>query len=323
MKKLLSVAVLPAIVLACGGSSNEASSANDIKSMPAYPDKKETPADSNKASATSDKPTDPKTICAEAKPVDGSGKKALFLYEKEPSFGADLSAFSSEKAKDNPYKMADLEALDKKSQYEELLGHAEDITPSQRTPAWEKLVTKAAAGYMQSLTAPTSANEGVWTSTALIKRYPFLTKDADFMNKRTEAAKVASDKCLKDSYRGARCIEQMKDFLQTTGTAADVGFQFGKITRHNMNHYVAVPFFKWSFDQKKDAAWCSDEDLHLAIVAGLGLPPEEKSAADARAIASDPCFDALKADMTKALVESPTGYVRDNTCAVLKAKGAL
>ena len=221
--------------------------------------------------------------------------------------------------------MADLNALDKSQSYEELLGHAEDVPPAQRSDAWQKLVTKAAVGYMTGLTTGSDAAEGVWTSQALVTRYPFLSKSTDFMAKRNDAAKVASDRCLKDSYRGQHCIDQMKEFLKVPGTSNEMGFQFGKIVRLHMNHYVAVPFFKWSFDQTKesDAKWCGDEDLRLAIVAGLGLPTDYDDAATSRAIARDRCWAQIKPDATKALLDSPTGYVRDNTCDVMKAKGEL
>jgi hypothetical protein len=115
----------------------------------------------------------------------------------------------------------------------------------------------------------------------------------------------------------------MTDFLKTSNTGADVGLAFGKITRKNQNHYVAVPFFKWALEQKKDASFCGDEDLKLAVVAGLGLPPDYENAAGARQIAANACWDALKADIKKELVESAGGYYRDNACAVLKAKGDL
>ena len=219
--------------------------------------------------------------------------------------------------------MTDLDALEKKGAHEELLEHAEDVPPAQRGAAWEKIVEKAASGYMASLTSGSSSYEGFWTSQSLVKRYPFLAKSADFMKKRGEAAEAASDRCLHDSYRGQHCIEMMTKFLQTAGTSPEIGLAFGKVTRKNQNHYVAVPFFKWALDAKKDASFCKDEDLKMAVIAGMGLPPEYDNAIDSRAITSGACWDSLKSELTTELIKNSTGYYRDNTCAVLKAKGEL
>jgi hypothetical protein len=239
-----------------------------------------------------------------------------------PSGKDDLySRFAAVKGKD--FSIADLQALERKGAWEELLQHAEDVPPAQRSAAWEGLVTKAAIGYIESLATKTAAYEGVFTSQALLKRYPHLLKSQEFMAKRGDAAKIAAEQCLSNAYRGQRCIDMMKDFLKTSNTGAEVGFEFGKITRRNQNHYVAVPFFKWALDQKKDKAWCGDEDLKLAVVAGLGLPPEYEEAAGARHIAATACWESLREGVRKQLEESPDGYYRDNACAVLRAKGDL
>lgn len=299
------------VAVACGGSDRPAATSSSNGDMP-------TPTSETRS-------RDPKVICKDAKPPQ---TKAAFFDDTHQKHGFFGELASSSKAKNEPYTMADLSALDKKGQNEELLDHAEDIPPAQRSDAWEKLVTNAAVGTMTGLTSGSGASEGVWASQGLVKRYPFLSKSPDFMSKRNDAAKVAADRCLKDAHRGRqgqRCIESMQEFLRVPGTSPDMGFQLGKVVRSNMNAYVAIPFFKWSFDQvkDKDATWCADEDLRLAIVGGLGLPTDYDDAATARSIAKDRCWTQLKPDATNALVESPTGYVRDNTCAVMKAKGEL
>ena len=312
-------------LVACGGGAGAGSGSvqsGSIPSMPAHPAATDAPKVDTTPPA---KAKEPKEICAGASDVkmsDNRGAPSLFGGDTgKVGFGS--AGLSSSAAKGKELSMADLQALEKKGAWEELLGHAEDIPPTQRGAAWEKLIERAAIGYMQSLTTNTAAYEGVFTAQAFIKRYPHLMKSTEFMAKRGEAAKVAAEQCLRDSYRGKHCIEMMTDFLKTSNTGADIGFAFGKITRRNQNHYVAVPFFKWALDQKKDAAWCGDEDLKMAVVAGLGLPPDYENASGARQIAANTCWDSLKADITKQLKESPEGYYRDNACAVLKAKGGL
>ena len=304
--------------VACGGP--EAKSA-EVRSMPAYPATNAKDKNVEAKAEEPSKPKDAKSICARAGDVKAASASRSFSLpdEKVAALGTSVG---SGKAKDSTYGMADLQALEKKGSWEELLQHAEDVAPSQRSAAWEKTVEKASIGYMDQLMTSTASFEGIFTSQSLLKRYPHLLKSESFMKKRGEAGKSASEICLRESYRGQHCIDMMKDFLKTWNTNADVGFAFGKITRKNQNHYVAVPFFKWALDQKKDATMCGDDDLKLAVVAGLGLPPDYENADGARKI-SDTCFDTLKPAIQKELIENASSYYRDNACAVLRAKGAL
>ena len=316
-------------MFACGGGGGGSGNGKSIPSLPAYPAANEAKAE---APAPAAKPKDPKEICAGAPAIALKAADGAFLpMALEGDDGEEKMGFASlsfvstfgVKAKEGTYSMADLQALEKKGSWEELLGHAEDVPPAQRGAPWDKLVERAASGQLQTLASNTASFEGVFTSQALLRRYPQLTKSPDFMTKRGEAGKTAAEVCLRESYRGQHCIDMMKDFLKTANTPVDVGFAFGKITRKNQNHYVAVPFFKWALDQKKEASWCGDEDLKLAVVAGLGLPTDYENAAGARHIATNACWDNLKADIRKELIENPTGYYRDNACAVMKAKGDL
>ena len=222
------------------------------------------------------------------------------------------------------YSMADLQALEKRSSWDEILDHAEDIAPAQRNAAWDKLVLDAATGYLASATTKSDSYEGIFASQSLVQRYPHLTASPTFMAKRADAGKMAAETCLENAYRGQHCIDMMKDFLKTTNTDASVGFAFGKIARKNQNAYVAVPFFDWALAKKAgDGTMCGDDDLQLATVAGLGLPTDDPNAAGARRIAEGACWSTMKDPVTKGFSDSSGSYYRDNACAVLKAKGAL
>jgi hypothetical protein len=322
-------------VAACGGSTAPGAPATtgapgatgaSIPSKAPYPAKA-----SAAAQPTAEAPAKPKTIkevCAAVKAdVKVSSSSSTPRVPGDlgtPDHREGASRGSGHANAKGKYGMADLDALATKGAWEELLEHAEDVAPTARNAAWEKTVERAAMGYMDQLTTKTGAYEGIWTSQQLLKRYPHLRSSKELTVKRAEAAKIASKECLSKSYGGDHCLDMMTDFLKTSGTSPDVGMAFGRIVRANQFHYVAVPYFKWSLDQPKaEAAWCDDEDLSLAVVAGLGLPPDAENAAGARHIAAGACFAKLKAKVERAAVEDESSYTRDNVCAVLRAKGAL
>jgi hypothetical protein len=68
---------------------------------------------------------------------------------------------------------------------------------------------------------------------------------------------------------------------------------------------------------------CKDEDLGLAIVAGLGLPPDEKNAKDSFDVASASCWAELKEPIVAALRKDASGYLLDNACRLLRSKGEV
>jgi hypothetical protein len=311
--------------IACGGAS--ASSVEPASANASASAKSGMAVDT--ASVTSGGLMDPKNICAKASPVgmstSGGGDPALDIPAKASALSAASGEARSElQAKDNPYTLADLQALASRSSWEELLGHAEDVPPAQRTAVWDNLVETAATGYVTNLGTQTDSYDAVFASQALLRRFPRLSSSTGFMTKRGEAGKAAAAVCLERASVGQHCIDGMKSFLEGANTGADVGFAFGKIARKNQNAYVAVPFFDWSLNKKTDAASCSDEDLQLAVIAGLGLPPDQTNASGARHIAVGGCWEKLHPAISQGLQDSSaTSYYRDNACAVLKQKGAL
>ncbi len=217
------------------------------------------------------------------------------------------------------------------------LAHVEDVPPAKHGAPWDKTLEKEAIGYATALTADKGSGKparlaptptlgasfsGIFGDGALVRRFPQLAQSKEFMAKRDDAGKLAAELCLNDAWQ-ADCLGMMRSFMKAPNTSPEVAFAFGKTVRRHQNHSIAVPFFESALRQKKDAAWCSDEDLTLAVVAGLGLPPDFEGAPGARYIAAAPCYDALRETVRTHLAENPTGYYRDNACAVLEATGDL
>src|SRR6185295_8269808 len=101
-------------------------------------------------------------------------------------------------------------------------------------------------------------------------------------------------------------------------------FSAGKLARLNLKHWAALPFFEIAlnngFDKKK---FCADDDVHLAAIAGLGLPPgsknEDRLIRIAQTISIETCWDSMKEAVNKE-ADGTTGYLHDNACTSLKKK---
>ncbi len=125
--------------------------------------------------------------------------------------------------------------------------------------------------------------------------------------------------CHVDFDRSGRfCQRALEDWLKKN--PGDM-FKAAKMTRLRMNHWVAVDLFYRAFEGKEPK--CDDEDLHLAVVSGLGQP---NSKGDNKVVKQslellDKCFDAMKAKVMKGA--TITGYRFKNSCKMLMAKGAL
>lgn len=311
------------LVTACGGSNtSEARNPEAIPSMPAYP-KERAGVAPKPTGDVAGAPKRVKEICAGATPLVDGKKLGGSDFEKWSGGAALRFGAHARAAKESKYSLADLKALEKKQSWEELLSHAEDVPPTQRNPSWDEAVEHAAIGYLRSLKNERESFEGVFGSRDLLRRYPHLEKSKEFLSQRADLGQLAAEECFRSSYGGGRCVELMRAFLSPPEPAPEVAFAFGKLTRKNQNHYIAVPFFKWAFERKPEAFWCRDDDLRMAVLAGLGLPPDDEGAVGARQITGGVCWATLSGQIEEELRTQPQGYYRDNACAVLRAKGAV
>src|ERR1700753_382274 len=115
------------------------------------------------------------------------------------------------------------------------------------------------------------------------------------------------------SYGLDNCVTLAKRFVDNAGNDRGLLLQVAKLASKSMNAAGAVPFFKKALAQ--DPGVCKDGDLQTAVVAGLGLEPE--NAGDSRAIFAQ-CFDNVKDGVMKAFdADSTDGYVRKNSCSLL------
>jgi hypothetical protein len=227
-------------------------------------------------------------------------------------------------AEEKKYTLKDLSALEELGSWAELVEHLDDVPPSGRTGPWLKICEKAAVQYLASLSADREPYAALSAAEAFPKRYPQLSKSRSFMDKRAEAGLKGFEACFAQSGSGGECVERLLPFVDADPKNKDLALKAGKLVRRNQFAYVAVPFFSRALDGRKDAKECVDDDVKLAIVAGLGLPESDPRVAQARTVASDVCWKALEAPIMDDFNKStPSSYVFRNACDFLKAKKKL
>jgi hypothetical protein len=328
---LTSVALILGAV-ACGGNSKGAESATSTPtSAPANgPGGEKLTSKPPPSKPEAAKDTSPKTVCANVKPVAVaelapamSGTPARSLFSTDKDDGRD-AASSAHKAREKNFSMADLKALEAKGQWRELVMHLDDVPPAKRDAAWDALLQKAAPEFMAQSAKEKDAFEGFYMASHLVDKYPQLTKNKAFMDKRLEVSKTAFKDCFAQSYRGDRCLKAAQEFVSTGENNPDSSFAIAKVVRLGQNANVAIPFFQKGLEGRKAGdAVCADEDLKLSVISALALPSDYDNAKVGRAVATGACFDKLRPAIEAEFKDSSTGYYPENACSVLKSKNAL
>jgi hypothetical protein len=146
------------------------------------------------------------------------------------------------------------------------------------------------------------------------------------VNRKTNEITLTSledfSKCMRDygDYQSEFCLDGLNAFVKKNKKHA---FEAGKLVRLNMKHWAALPFFEIAMGSMKTAQFCKEEDVHLSVISGLGLPAgrknDDKLIKIAQTIATNKCWDNFKAPINKEL-ETDTGYFKANACAGLKSR---
>lgn len=222
-----------------------------------------------------------------------------------------------------PYTMNDLVALEKTSAWEEIVAHLGDVPPAKRDAEWMRISEKAAIEYTASLAKSREQYAAYSAIEGLGRQYPHLMKIPAFTQKRAEVGLTMFSSCFKQSWSGGECLELLAGFVDQDPKNLDLQLKAAKLVRLNQFHYVAVPFFVRAVDEK-DAKACLDEDLRLAVIAGLGLPSDYDNAKGAKKLAFEMCWSALSDHVAGEFHKNSKGsYYFTNTCKELKEKKML
>jgi hypothetical protein len=230
---------------------------------------------------------------------------------------AATSAYADKKS----YTIADLKSLVGSKSYQEAVEHLGDISPSERNADWLAVAADAASGYIAGLSNDDLVKK-VLSIEDIDAKYPQVLKSPKYTKARAEIGLKGYEACFKVDYEMNECVQHAMKFIDGDPGNADLALKMSKLVRLNGNAYGALPFFKKALAGKATAAVCKDEDLKLAVVAGVGLPPDYDNAKIAKDIASGTCWEQLKKPIVDAVSAESSGYTHDNGCALLKAKGS-
>ncbi len=229
-------------------------------------------------------------------------------------------------AEDKKYSLADIKALNDQSAFKEAFMHIGDIAPAQRKAEWLDVAATAAGGVLGIL--DTDDGSTIAAIDQIDKEYPALLKNAKYTKPRAELGFQGLEGCFNQtngywsSYGLENCVKVGMRFVNNSGSDKALALKVAKLARKSMNAYGAVPFFEKA-TSKDNKALCADSDFKLAVVAGLGLPPDYPNATKSKALMAT-CWASVKDDVVKAFDgDSKGGYVQQNTCETLVAKKLL
>jgi hypothetical protein len=125
------------------------------------------------------------------------------------------------------------------------------------------------------------------------------------------------DNCLRD-FAPDSCYDALTSFVSRNPKAA---FEAAKAARLKFAHWTAVPFFAQALSAHPTEKQCSDADLEMAVIAGLGRPVGMLGQAGAVQLFQGQCFKALQPAIEKeVLASSENAYIRDSACPIIKGK---
>jgi hypothetical protein len=224
-----------------------------------------------------------------------------------------------------PYELADLQALDKQGQWDELTAHLTDIPPSKRDAKWEAIAERAVAGHLGGMKIDErSAEQVLEESDRLLKAFPMLKRSKTVMAKRAEVGLQA----FKYSYSRYRhstgddpWLDKLLEFTKADELTADLPMRAAKVVMGRLIPVCAFRLSKLAFD-KGGPAVCKDGDFQKTIVGAFQEGAWTKEASEI----SGKCWGELRGPLVAELKANPgdKGHeFRKGACPLLKAKGAL
>ena len=125
------------------------------------------------------------------------------------------------------------------------------------------------------------------------------------------------DRCVLDLAESPACLDALRRYANKR---LNDSFQAGKRARLNYEPWTALPFFEIAFRKQATDAQCGDEDVLLAVIAGLSRPESEQATIDlAKDLTANKCWDELQDGLLEAAADAGDRF-RANACPLFKAK---
>ena len=125
------------------------------------------------------------------------------------------------------------------------------------------------------------------------------------------------DRCVLDLSETPACLDALQRYANKR---LNDSFQAGKRARLHYQAWTALPFFEIAFRKQATDAQCGDEDVLLAVVAGLSQPDSDQTSIDlARNIALNKCWSEIQEGLIEAISDSEPRF-KANVCPLMKAR---
>jgi hypothetical protein len=219
----------------------------------------------------------------------------------------------------NKLTINELAVLDRQGAWQEVLSHLEDIVPSQRDATWRGIAERAGVGYLRGL----DPRDALEFSDHFLAEFPLMAQSRLFMATRVQAAFPAFEGCFKDSGpRGATaCADRIVPFVDADPADTTLVIRAARLVGASAAKDRAVALFARALAARVKI--CGEDTLAGSVTAALALPATDPLVPDARAIAKDVCWDALKEALVDRFIADGSSPYRKNTCDFLSAKNAL
>jgi len=226
-------------------------------------------------------------------------------------------------AENKKYTLEELNALAVQEEWQEFLSHAKDVSPKNRKKTWNENLERAAIGVLTDASKKSPIEAFSWAN-HLADQFKTLKKSKPYMKHRGEIGIKALKDCFSNRYAAQSCFKAMTDFVAGDANNVQLNYTAGKLARLNMNSVTAVPFFAAAVKNagaQKGQEICNDNDIEIAVIAGLNLPSSYDNVAPSKVLLKR-CFDALKKPVFEEFLKGGS-YNAQNTCDIWKKNNML
>ncbi|MCB9655666.1 MAG: hypothetical protein H6729_16200 [Deltaproteobacteria bacterium] len=215
------------------------------------------------------------------------------------------------------WTLENISAALKQHSYAEILDRALDVPAADRTEVWRSAVAEGAAGVIEKMTPTEKRPLSVVDRAAeLVTRFNFIESDPAFVAARSKAILAALNQCWDtDDQRCLRALE-----VHTKTLSGQAALDAAKVLQRGSPAWSAAGFIKQAVDGTP--ALCKEALVGTVTVSALATPEDQSFAKDARRVAFELCWDALRPALKSGMVGASNTYLK-NVCKSMRAKKAL